>query len=124
MKATAESNININWVATRKSGHVESKAQKREIELLKYALLQHNLTGRTKTLDLILGAGIKDYLANFAGVGWDFIEAQTKDISAFRAMIRLCKEIAFSGFALRDMGKLKRQLKKKPLDSLKKLLMP
>lgn len=120
VKATAESNININWVGTRKSDHVKSKALTRELELLKYALIFNKLTGRTKLLNLMLGAGIENYLENYAGVGWDFIKEHTKDVKLHRVATRLLKEIALAGFALKDMKKLKRQLKKKPLDSVKK----
>ena len=120
VKATAESNININWVATRKTGHVPSKALDRELELLRWARLHKKLTGGEKIFDTLLGAGIKDYLKNFAGVGWDFINEITDDIGIHRAFTRMLKEAAFAGFALKDSKKLKRQLKKRPLDSLKK----
>ena len=119
VKATAESNVNINWVATRKSGHVDSKTLQRELELLKFALVQHKLTGRTQTLGLILGAGMKGYLENFAGVGWDFIESHTRSIKLHRLATRLLKELALSGYALKDSLKLRRQSKKQPLDSVK-----
>lgn len=118
VKATAENNININWVATRRSGHVDSKTYQRELELLKYALLFNKLTGRSKMLNQILGAGIENYLENFAGVGWEFIEEHTKDVAFHRVVLRFLEEVAFAGFALKDSKKLRLQFKKKPLDSL------
>lgn len=119
VKATAEQNINVNWVASRKSGFVESEAFCRERELLKFALLCYNMNGRTKLLNLILGAGIEGYLENFAGVGWDFIRELTQDVKWHRVATRVLKELAFLGFALKDLGKIRGQLKTKPLDSLR-----
>ncbi len=119
VKATAESNINVNWVATRKNGFMESKTLRRERELLKFALLCYNFNGRTKLLNLILGAGIENYLENFAGVGWDFIREQARGIKVRHVATRVLKELVFLGFALKDLKKIKGQLKAKPLDSLR-----
>ncbi len=120
VKATAESNINVNWVATRKSGFVESKTLRRERELLKFAHLCYNLNGRTRLLNLILGAGIENYLENFAGVGWEFIREQTQGIGKRHVLARVLKELAFLPFALKDLRKIRGQLRTKPLDSLPK----
>ncbi len=120
VKATAEQNININWVATRKKGFVFSKTLQRERELLKFAQICYKLTGQTSLLNLALGAGIENYLENFAGVGWDFIEQQTSDINFFQVMARVLKEAAMAGFVIKDLQKIKRQMKKTPLDSLEK----
>ena len=119
VKATAESNININWVATTKAGATPSKARTRELELLRWARFHKKVTGKEKLFDTLFGAGIKDYMKNFGGVGWSFVEELTKDVKLHKALLRIPKEIAFAGFAIKDMKKLKRQLKKRPLDSLK-----
>ena len=120
VKATAPQNININWIGTRKSGHVYSKTLQRERELLKYAHLCYKLTGRTKLHNKILGAGIEGYLENYGGVGWDFIAEQTTDVKLHQVALRFFKEVAMAPFALKDSKKLKAQMKKKPLDSVKK----
>ncbi|NOY00796.1 MAG: hypothetical protein GXP30_13865, partial [Verrucomicrobia bacterium] len=119
VEAIAEQNININWVATRKKGYVYSKTLQRERELLKFAQVCYKLTGQTSLLNLALGAGIENYLEDFAGIGWDFIEQQTSGIKISQVMMRVLKEAAMAGFVVKDLKKIKRQMKKTPLDSLK-----
>ncbi len=118
VKATANVNVNVNWVGTRKSGYVNSKLLRREKELLKFALFYYRLTGRTRTLNFILGAGIKNYLENFAGVGWDFIREITEDIRMHRVATRILKELVMTPIVLKDLKKLRAQLRTNPLDSL------
>lgn len=119
VKAAAEQNINVNWVATRKSGYVPSKTLQRELELLKFGLVCYQLTGRAELLDLVLGAGIKNYMENYAGVGWNFIREQTESIKLRQVFTRILKEATHLGYAVKDYKKLKDNLRKKPLDSLK-----
>ena len=87
--------------------------------MLKFAHACYNLNGRTRLLNLILGAGIENYLENFGGVGWDFIAELTRDVKGHRVATRVLTELAFLGFALKDLKKIRRQLKAKPLDSLR-----
>ncbi len=119
VKAIAEQNININWVATRKTGYVLSKTLQRERELLKFAQICYKLTGQTSLLNLALGAGIENYLENFAGVGWNFIKQQTSGINLFQVVTRILKEASMAGFVIKDLKKIRTQMKKTPLDSLK-----
>ena len=119
VRATAESNVNVNWVGTRKSGWVESKSLQRERELLKFALIHYKLWKRTGLLNLMLGAGIEGYVENFAGVGWDFIHEVAADVPFHRFLTRMFKEAAMAPFALKDSKRIKKQLKAKPLDSVK-----
>lgn len=107
VKATAEHNVNINWVATRASDHAPSKGFDRELELLKFALIARRIIGDTTLLNLLMGTGRKDYLEKYAGVGWDFIETHTRRVKPRRVATRLMKEIPFAPAALRDRNRLK-----------------
>jgi len=120
VRAAAEQNINVNWVATRRHGFVQSKTLQRELEVLKFGQLCYKLTGRTEWLDVILGAGVKNYMENYAGVGWDFISKQTAGIKRRQVFSRILKESTRLGHAVKDSRKLRDNLKKTPLDSFKK----
>ena len=120
VKATADANVNVNWVGTRKTGHMPSKTLTREKELLRWARVHKKLTGSTKFPNLALGAGIKNYVENYAGVGWDFVDEFTRGIGFHRVILRFLKELGTAPAAIKDRKRLKKQLAKKPLDSVKK----
>ncbi|MEM9478282.1 MAG: cupin-like domain-containing protein [Verrucomicrobiota bacterium] len=119
VKATGEANVNVNWVGTRKSGHVASKTLTRERELLKWSLLHRKLIGNNNLPNLALGGGIKNYVENYGGVGESFIHEFTDGIGYHRAVTRIFKESLQLPAVLKDLKWLKAQFKKKPLDSVK-----
>ncbi|MEM0896191.1 MAG: cupin-like domain-containing protein [Verrucomicrobiota bacterium] len=119
VKATGDANVNVNWVGTRKSGHVQSKTLTREKELLKWSLLHRKLIGNYNLPNLALGGGIKNYVENYGGVGEAFLREMTKGVGYHRAVTRIFRETLQLPAVLKDLKWLKSQLKKKPLDSVK-----
>jgi len=100
-------NINVNWVATKQDEYKRSKLFHREIELLKLGLLFARVAGRRRVVDKFLGEGVDDYIENFAGVGFKFVESITSEVSNARALGRFAKEAMAVPFVYLDRRSIK-----------------
>ena len=93
VEALADTNINVNWVATKRNPSIASKLLIRERQMIKVLRLSRELN-----IDRFLGADWpSSELLDYAGEGYDFVERFTRGVSVASALKFALNEIFLLG---------------------------